>query len=369
MKILIINWRDTKHPKAGGAEIVTMEHARRWVRAGNDVTWLTSAYRSAPREEMLNGVRMVRRGGSLKIVLYAMFYVLVNGRKFDVIVDEIHGIPFFTPLLTRTPVVAFIHEIAGEIWDYMYPFPVNLVGRLSEKFYFLVYRNTAFWTDAPSTITELEKQGIPRENCMAIPCPVEIKPVAGVKKETRPVFLFVSRVVKMKGIEEVIKAFAFIRKELPDSLLWIVGGGDDAYVNSLKMMINEYGISGCVRIFGKVPDQKKHELMARSHLLLHASVKEGWGLVVLEAAVQGTPTVAYDVSGLKDVVRNRMTGIVISSNTPKELAQQAVSLFQDKKRYRDYQLAGRKWVNSLSWDDAFRQSLGLLQNVAENKKL
>lgn len=364
MNILILNWRDSSHPKSGGAEHVTMEHAKGWVRAGHSVTWFTGGYRGAPRENEIQGVHFVRRAGSLTVYLYAPLYLIANGHTFEVIIDEAHGFPFFAPLFTRTPVILFIHEIAGEIWDYMFPFPKNVIGKLLERLYFSLYRRNLFWTDAPSTELELVGRGIPKVQCIVIPCPI-IRPLKGSgKKESLPTFLFVSRVVRMKGIEEVIKAFSFILKEEKRARLWIVGGGEHAYVRELKNMLEEYGEKGRVKLFGNVTDKKKFELMTRAHILLHASVKEGWGLVVLEAASAGTPAVVYNVSGLKDTVVNGKTGIVLKENSPVEMAKEALVLYRDTTRYRAFQKNAKKRASDFHWSDSVAMSLALLSRVA-----
>lgn len=364
MNILILNWRDVTHPKSGGAELVTMEHAKGWVAAGHTVTWFTAGYKGAKRESILDGVNFVRRAGSLTVYLYAWAYLLLNAGRFDIIVDEVHGFPFFSPLFTRKPVVVFIHEIAGEIWDYMFPFPKNIIGKFLENFYFRLYQECFFWTDAPSTVTELGSRGIPQKKCIAIPCPMISRlHVYAKKKEKYPTFLFVSRIVRMKGIEEVIKAFSFIIRSEKESTLWIIGGGEEKYIAELKRMIAEYGIGKNTIFFGEVPEKKKYDLMARAHVLLHASVKEGWGLVVLESASVGTPAVVYNVSGLCDVVKDGKTGIVLSHNSPSEMARVALSLLKDTGRYTRMQKGGIAWVDSLSWPKAIKTSLGLLRTA------
>jgi glycosyltransferase involved in cell wall biosynthesis len=372
MKILILNWRDYSHPKSGGAEIVTMEHASEWVKKGHKVTWFTSAYSGSSNEEIIDGVNIIHRAGSLTVYLFAPIYLILNGNKFDVIIDEIHGIPFFSPLWTRTPKIVFIHEIAGEIWDYMYRFPISYIGKKLESWYFKLYRNTFFWTDAPSTISELVERGIDRNRCVAIPCPIPtqsqkyiLKSLDKFQKEINPTYIFISRVVKMKGIEEVIKAFSFIVKVQSKAKLWIVGGGESEYINSLKTMIRDYGVENQVIFWSKVSERQKFELLAKAHILLHASVKEGWGLVVLESASQGTPAVVYNVAGLKDVVKSGKTGDVILNNSPQEMASAAVNLFSDNVRYKIYQKNCRQWAMSLSWRDAVNQSMLLLDKVAK----
>lgn len=366
MRILLLNWRDIRHPKHGGAEVVTMEHAKGWVAAGHEVTWLTASYSGAKREEIFQRVRFIRRAGSLTIYLYVPFFLLARRNAFDVIVDEVHGFPFFSPLLTGKPVVVFIHEIAGEIWDYMFSFPKNIIGKFLERWYFRLYRHCFFWTDAPSTVDELVSRGIPRSQCIAIGCPITHKEkisLSSKPKEKHPTYLFVSRVVRMKGIEEVIKAFSFIAREEPEAVLWIVGGGESSYIRELKGMIAEYGISQHVVFWGVVSERKKYDLMARAHLLLHASVKEGWGLVVLEAASVKTPSVVYNVTGLKDVVVDHTTGIVIENNSPQEMAREAMMLIQDERRYRAYQKNGKERVAGMKWNDSIRLSLLLLKKA------
>lgn len=368
LNILILNWRDKEHPKAGGAEIVTMEHAKGWVKRGHNVTWLTSLYSNALIDEVIDGVHIRRRSGSLFIYIWAFFYTLFNGYKYDIIIDEIHGLPFLTPLATKTQKIAFIHEVASDIWNYMAPFPLNILGKLLEKIYFPLYKSIPFWSDAESTIDELVTFGINRSHCIAIPCPIkkDSRLTNFHIKEDNPTFIFVSRVVAMKGIEEIIKSFAFIVKELPDASLWIVGGGESKYIESLKKEIKELDLTEKVHFYGKVNEEEKISLMGKAHILLHASVKEGWGLVVLEAAYQGTPSVVYNVSGLKDVVKNNKTGIVLTNNSPRELAKQSINLYKDITRYKKYQIEGKRWVESITWEDVINQSESLLLKTANN---
>lgn len=343
--------------------MVTLEHAKGWVKAGHNVTWLTAGYSGAARESTIEGVRIVRRAGSFTVYLYAWVYLILNARLVDVVVDQVHGIPFFSPLFTRKPVVVFIHEIAGEIWDVMFPFPINRIGKFLERWYFQLYRRCLFWTIAPSTLEELVARGIPRKNCVAIPNPLIVsdrKLLKARPKEAAPTYVFISRVVRMKGIEEVIKAFSFILQAQPDAQLWIIGGGETGYIVELRRMMGEYHIADHVTLYGRLLEEKKFERLSRAHILLHASVKEGWGLVVLEAAAVGTPAVVYNVSGLKDVVKDGKTGIVIRDNSPAEMAREAVKLQQDSVRYGSYQKNAKAWVDSLKWHDVVKKSLKIL---------
>jgi glycosyltransferase involved in cell wall biosynthesis len=144
---------------------------------------------------------------------------------------------------------------------------------------------------------------------------------------------------------------------------WIVGKGEEKYLKELYKMKVEYNLAEHIIFWGSVNEKEKLLLMGRSHLLLHASVKEGWGLVVVEAASQGTPAIVYDVAGLRDSVRDGVTGIVIKENSPMEMAQEAIRLFKSKREYKRYQTNCLGWVKSLSWEKATRQSLQFIKKI------
>lgn len=366
MKILILNWRDSKNPKSGGAEIATMRHAKAWAKAGHSVTWFTSKFKNSKTVEEIEGVSIVRMGNSITIYLLAPFYYLFGGKNFDLVVDEIHGIPFFTPLYVRKPKIAFIHEVAGEIWNYMYSFPVNIIGKSVESWFFTLYKNVKFMTVSESTKNELINMGINVKNINVILNGLSNNILnLAPKKEKNPTFIFASRIVKMKGVEDVIKSFFYISRKIKAAQLWILGDGDEEYLKKLKAIIGSYLITDKVKFFGHVSDEEKLRLMGKSHLLLHASVKEGWGLVIIEAASQWTPSVVYNVAGLRDSVKDNVTGIVLKKNDPVEMAKQAVELFKNVKMYEDFQKNCLQWAKSLTWEKATQQSLRLVNNIVK----
>ncbi len=366
MNILILNWRDPKNPKAGGAEIVTAKYAEAWSKAGHSVFWFTATFPGAKNVEIINGVNIIRKGGAYTLYLIAPFFYFFSGIKFDVIIDEIHGLPlFFTPIYIKKPKIAFIHEVAGDIWDFMYEFPINKLGKFMETFLLSFYKNVLFLTVSESTMKELQALGI--KNVQIITNGLDLKSSHKYSKEKELTIIFVSRLVKMKGIEDVIDACAYINDK-KNAHLWIVGEGNKQYTADLKKLIKEKNIENKVNFFNNVTDEKKLSLMGRAHLLLHASVKEGWGLVIGEAASQGTPAVVYNVGGLRDSVSHTKTGIIVAKNTPRQLAVSALELFENKKKYKLMQENAFKWSQSLNWDIAIKKSLLILTEINKNEK-
>ena len=88
MRVLILNWRDIKNPKSGGAEIVTLEHAKYWVKRGHNVTWFTSSFKGANREEFLNGVKIVRFGNFITVYFFKRFFYKINYVLFCPIINR-----------------------------------------------------------------------------------------------------------------------------------------------------------------------------------------------------------------------------------------------------------------------------------------
>jgi len=158
MRILILNWRDINNPSSGGAEILTHEIAKRLVALGNHVVQFSSFFPGAYRKEVIDNVKIIREGNADIRTLFAsvhfrafLFYRKEKG-KFDIVIDEIHGIPFFTPWYVKGKKIALICEVASDLWKEVFGSFFGLLGRIVEKFYLrLVYKNIQFITISDST--------------------------------------------------------------------------------------------------------------------------------------------------------------------------------------------------------------------------
>lgn len=366
MTILILNWRCPKNPRAGGAEQVTLEHAKYWAKNGNKVTWLSGNFSGGCAEEVIENIRIIRYGNPVTIYFLAPFiYWLRFGGNFDLVIDEIHGLPFLSPLWAwKSKKLAFIHEVAREIWDEMWPFPINILGKLYEKIYPLFYKNTPFLTGSNSTKKDLVRYGIDEKNITVIPHGLFLKPVSKMpKKEKKLTLLYVSRLVKMKGIEDAIKIFSDVAGKVPDAQFWIVGNGEENYVNKLHVLVKELKLENSVTFFGYVDEKKKVELYQKSHFLLHTSVREGFGLVVIEANSQGTPVMVFDSPGLKDIVSNGVNGYKYHDGETEKLARKIVELFDNRREYSKLATGSICYANNFTWDNSRREGLQLINSL------
>jgi|SRR5882724_414499 len=372
MNILILNWRDPKNPNAGGAEIVTHEYAKAWTKAGHQVTLFTAFFQGAKRKETIDEVTIIREGQSVFGVQFAAFrwYVFKKHEKFDIVIDQFHGIPFFTPLYVKEKKLAFIHEVTKNVWKLNpWPRPFNLIpyyiGSIAEPWIFkLFYRNIPFMTVSQSTKNELIEWGIPEKNITIIYNGTTY-PIANkyLTKEKTKTVIFLGALSIDKGITDALEVFAAINKQDPHCQFWIVGKSDERHRKIVTDLSNQFGIANKIKMWGYVSEQKKFELLQKAHILLNPSEREGWGLVIIEAASQLTPSVVYDVPGLRDSVKNGMTGIVIKQKDPEETATAIMALINDEKKYKKFQEACQKWAQQFTWKRATKQALTLLSNI------
>lgn len=372
MIIAILNWRDIRHPRGGGAEIVTHEYAKGWIKRGHQVRLVSLAYPGSVPEEEIDGVKINRLGLPLwsnflliHPLMLCYYWFCLRG-KVDLVVDQIHWVPIFTPLFVKERKLAFIHEVANDIWTKQsYNKMFGFLGSLLGKYLLFPYKNTKFLTVSNTSKESLIKNSINSKNITVIhngiDIPVLRKPT---KKFSQPTLIYIGRISWIKNLEDMILAFSKIKMKIPIAKLFIAGRAvDQKYMDKLTKIIRRNKLTEGVRFLGYISNKKKQTLLDKSHLFLHTSLCEGWGLGVIEAAAQGTPAVVYNVSGLSESVVAGKTGIVCDKNTPDEMAKQILSLLSSDKRYADMQKNCLKRAKEFTWDKAAHKSLNLIESI------
>lgn len=372
MTIAIFNWRDIRNPKGGGAEIVTHQYAKGWVKAGHKVTLVCPAFPKSLPQETLDGVKIVRLGLNRPLnfllihpLIFYYYFRYLRG-NVDIIVDQIHWVPVFSPLFVKEKKLAFIHEVSSSIWETQkFSRFLGILGKALNPFFFWFYRKIPFLTVSKVTKKELTKYGFPSKNITVTPNGTNLNPLKTLPSRGKPpVFMYLGRISWVKNLEDIVAAFQIIKKYIPESRLKIVGEvTEPSYGKELNKLILKAGLKESVDQLGYVSEAKKRQLLKTSYLLLHASRTEGWGLVVIEAAAMGTPAVVYNVPGLSESVVNGKTGVVCSQNTPEEMAKQVLRLLSDNKKYRKMQKNCLVWVKEFSWKKSIKKSLKLIESI------
>lgn len=350
MRLLILNWKDIRHPYAGGAEYVTHQYAKHLVKMGHKVLIFTKLFPSAQKRETIDGVNITRQGNTWSVYFYAIFYYLKNKSRLDVVIDQIHGIPFFTPLYVKVPILAFIHEIAGKIWFKELVFPFSYFGYFVEKYYFQFYNKVAFLTDSSSTKQELIKYGVLPEHITIIPLTIEKPKMLKIPKSKYPLLVYLGRISAMKRIDLLLTSIYLLKPKIPYIKLLIAGIGKTNYQKKLLKMAQHLNLMHEVTFLGKVSETNKWKLLRQSWLHINPSLKEGFGLTVLEAASQATPTIGFTVPGLSDLIKNGKNGSLVKNETPQALANTISYWINNKPRLNKLSKDSRTWFNSWpSW--------------------
>jgi glycosyltransferase involved in cell wall biosynthesis len=156
--------------------------------------------------------------------------------------------------------------------------------------------------------------------------------------------------------------FAILAKKVKQITLWIVGTGDVSYRQYLENLAKTLGIDKQITFYGFVSQEKKFELMARSHILVNPSIKEGWGLTVPEAGAVGTPCVVYNVAGLRDLVQDGVNGL-LAPVSPGELAQKVLQVLTDISLYKKLRQGAQKKSLTYNWDNTESEILSVLKRI------
>jgi glycosyltransferase involved in cell wall biosynthesis len=362
MRIAIFNWRCFRHPQSGGAELYLHKQAMVWADAGHEVTWLTSRPAGIARKEEVDGIQFVRRGGRLSLYIGAAFEYFRLVRKADVIIDVENGIPFFTPLYARVPVVLLIFHVHTDVWKREESWLMARLGSwLEQKAMPMVYRRNLIVTISESS-SKMIKQLFPARD-------TEIKIVySGVaqelvpgKKAECPEIIYLGRLRRYKSIDVLLNAVSTLADLSPT--LHLVGQGDDE--SRLKKLADSLGLQKVV-FHGHLDEDKKRELLQRSWVAVNPSSMEGWGITNIEANACGTPVIGADVPGIRDSISVGKSGLLVPYGDVEALSLQLRNLIKDQNRRMELGSSAVEWAKNYSWEASALSFAEILKSVCGN---
>jgi glycosyltransferase involved in cell wall biosynthesis len=367
MKILVVNWRDINDPLGGGAELHLHEILKGCVAQGCEVDLVVSSYKDAPAMEVIDGIRIFRKGhwAVANFVLPSLLKKLLKENSYDLLVEDINKVPFYTPLYSgKVPVVAIIpHLFGATVYRETNPLVATYVY-LAERLIPFVYKKAHFEVISPSTGDDLESRGINRNRITNVYCGMNrnrFKISDIPKRDESPLIVSWSRLRKYKSVDIAIKAFAIIQETMPDAKMLVMGKGPDE--NRLKKMTTKMGLDDTVKFTGHLPWDELVQVLHKTKVFLNPSPKEGWGLTVIEANCCGVPVVASDRPGLKDSVVDGQTGLLVPYGNPDAMAKAALEIIQNQTKFNNLSQAAKDWSEKFSWTKCADESLALFKKV------
>jgi glycosyltransferase involved in cell wall biosynthesis len=262
--------------------------------------------------------------------------------------------------------VLYANQSAREVLFYDYPFPLSLIAFLVEPFQYRNYKNVKTVCYSQSIKDDLVSFGVPSHNISVFPLGIDHERYVVGMKSSEPTFIFVSRFVKYKRADICIKAMKSVVKKYPKVKLYLIGYGKEEenlndLITKLNLRRNVFIVNKNNIFFEKNHKDAKVALMQKAWALILPSVKEGWGMVVTEAAASSTPAIVSNVTGLRDAVIDNKTGMVLSRNPkPEELAKAMALMIADSDLRKKLSLGALEWSKNFTWEKSYKSFLKLI---------
>jgi len=362
--VAVLNWRDPWHPEGGGSELYIHQVAQRMRDSGIQVTWVTARYPGAASDEVVDGIRYVRRGGHLSVYLWVA-WLLVSRRLdrmlggIDSVLEVQNGMPFLASWLTRSPVVVLVHHVHREQWSVVGPVLAKVGWFLESRVAVRANRGHRYLAVSDVTRRELTELGVrPGDIEIAhngLPPVPEYTPGA---RWAEPTLVVLSRLVPHKQIDHAIRALPVLAEEFPDVRLRIMGDG--WWSQELHTLTSELGLQDRVTFLGHVSDRTKFEELSRAWVHVLPSVKEGWGLSIVEAGRAGTPSVAYtSAGGVTEAILDGVTGLLAADEN--DLVVQIGTLLRDPLLREDLGNKACIRAGEFTWESAAATAMAALE--------
>jgi glycosyltransferase involved in cell wall biosynthesis len=368
VRILAVNWRDINDPLSGGAEqhlhhILAGAAARGW-----QVDLCCADYPGGGPRGRIEGVEIHRSGHwtVANLTVPPLVRRLLRRNRYDLIVEDINKIPFFTPLYAgRVPVVAVVpHLFGATVYRETNALAATYVYA-AESLIPRVYRHCEFEVISPSTRDDLVTRGLDPARITTIYCGLDHQRLTLADPPARsdtPLLVSWSRLRRYKSLDVAIRAFDLVQKEMPEARLLIMGRGPDE--QRLRALTAKLGLDDKVEFRGFQPWDELVRTLHRCQVFLNPSPKEGWGLTVIEANQCGLPVVATDAPGLRDSVRDGETGVLVPYGDAQAMAAHALLLLRDREYLERMAVNARAWAGTFSWERCVDESLALFTRTA-----
>ena len=368
MRILILNWRDVKHPRAGGADMRLHHVYAPLTRQGHEVILYACAFPGCEKQEQIDGIEVHRLGNDFTFSFLCMMKLRgwVKKHKPDVVVEDLNKLPFYSPVVYKGPLVIQMHHLWRSSIFKETIFPMALFIWLSEESIRWIYRKCNFSVVSESTRDELVKMGISKSQIKIIYNGADLTAyLPSAKKERELFILWIGRLQKYKGPTDAVDVLEKLLADFPALKLVIVGSGP--FKEKLATYIREKGLEDKVTLTGFISEEEKIDLLQRASVHLQSSYKEGWGLSVIEANACGCPVVANNTTGLRDSVVDGESGLLYCFRNNDHAAFQIRNILNSAPLQSQLIDGGIKRAKAFSWDRNSSEMLHYLQEIVETK--
>jgi len=362
-RIDVVAWRDYDDPEAGGSELHAHRVISAWSAAGLDVSMTTSSVPGGRRVVRRDGYRVIRRAGRYAVFPRSILSGAV-GRigTGDGVVEIWNGMPFFSPLWSRSPQITFLHHVHDEMWRLVLPRGLADAGHLLEhRLAPPFYRKGRIVTLSHSSKQEIvERLGLPAERISVTPPGVEPRFTPGGERSPVPLVVAVGRLVPVKRFHLLIEALVRVKATRPDLRAVLAGEGYER--PALEALVRSHGAEDWIELPGFVDDDALVDLYRSAWVVASSSLREGWGMTVTEAGACGTPSVATRIGGHEDAVVDGTSGLLV--DTVDGMVDALDAVLRDEVLRRRLGAGALEHAGRLTWDATARGTLAALGTEA-----
>jgi glycosyltransferase involved in cell wall biosynthesis len=364
LRVLVLNERDPLHPNAGGAELHVHQIFRRLAAQGYGVTQLVSQGRGTAESEVLDGIE-IRRLGRLRAYYPRVAWTCARETRaglYDVVVECLNKVPFYSPLYSSVPVLAICHHLFGEVAFQQVAWPIATAVWGAEQLIPPLYRKCQIVAISESSRNDLVARGLPPELVRVSHCGIDPPHLDVDTDSPRPARVaYLGRLEAYKNVDVMLRAMARLSDRFPEAEILVIGRG--AARDGLAALAKQLGIAERTRFTGFITDAERNRLLLASRVCVCPSEKEGWGLTVIEANATGTPVVASDAPGLRDSVRHGQTGFLAQPRSVEAFADRIGELLSDDALATRMSRESLAWSKRFHWDTAASELAAALEDA------
>ena len=363
-RVHVLARRDFEAPLAGGSELYADKIASIWARCGLDVTLLTGAGAGLGRKAQRNGYDVIRRAGRVAVIpRTALRGAMPHRHAPDGLMEIWQGMPFFLPLWARCPRITFVHHVNGAAWRSYSGATTAKVGEFMElKVAPRVYRGSRLVTACHSARADIASLlGLDPGQVTVVPHGVDERFSPGGVRSSEPLIVAVGRLAPVKRFDLLIDSLVEVRRRVPRLRAAIIGEGPERL--HLEAKIHAAGASDWIDLPGRLPADELVEAYRRAWAVASVSSRQAWNLTISEAAACGTPAVASDIVGNRDVVWHGVSGLLVGPND--DFAAALVRVLQDDVFRGRLGRGALERSNELNWDASAAGTLAALVEDAE----
>lgn len=343
------------------------ELGKRLVEQGHKLTVVTMQHSNVKEHETLDGIEIYHVGPIIenppkrRLYDFVRFFFAIRKwlktNEYDVVCAEgMSIIPAY--LFSPAPVIATVHDVSVGGKDQW--ISKSLLSRIAEwlTLHMCVKKIITVSNAMKQAIIE---KGVPQEKVVVIYNAVDARALDKIpeKKIDKNTIMFIGRFVPHKHVDDLITAFSFVVKKIPDSKLLLVGNGPEE--EKLRQMAKEYNLNEKVGFATSADKTASIGMLKSVSVLVLPSTREGFGIVLAEAGAVEVPVIAYDLPAVREVVVNNKTGILVEHN-PQSLAEAIVAVLNNQKKAKMMGKTARKYITEkFSWDKSAKKLVDVLE--------